>query len=367
MLGRQAGTHTRISIEGMLETLHRQRCVAGGITRAEADDGWRRPIDEGTGFHHDYDVDIALGGWEFHDFGHGMSLGVIDMVAMREYPRKHALGDYLVLSATIAGKVPLRDPDGMAGCLTSGYCTVYGLEAGTEVETVYQPGVELRWVSLFIRRDRLFEATGLTPQDLPEPVRDFLLDGVPLPNRNVPLSQAALLTATQIMACPYRSGFRRAFLQAKSLELACHVLLILGHRIDEDLVSTSISDEEVVKLGHAMQLIERQQEKPMNIFELAASVGMNRQRLQLGFRIVYGDTVARVRDRLRMEHALRLVCDSGRSMIEIALATGYEHPASFTRAFKACYGTSPAQLRRTTLESKNIARFESRLPSPETA
>jgi transcriptional regulator GlxA family with amidase domain len=39
-----------------------------------------------------------------------------------------------------------------------------------------------------------------------------------------------------------------------------------------------------------------------------------------------------------MELALDLIRDSTMTMIEIALETGYHHPASFTKASKSAFG-----------------------------
>jgi transcriptional regulator GlxA family with amidase domain len=59
-----------------------------------------------------------------------------------------------------------------------------------------------------------------------------------------------------------------------------------------------------------------------------------------------------------MESALHLVRTTMLSMIEIGLEAGYEHPASFTRAFKAAFGVSPARMRRVSQQSALTARID---------
>ena len=61
-------------------------------------------------------------------------------------------------------------------------------------------------------------------------------------------------------------------------------------------------------------------------------------------------------DKARMKHALHLVRSSDMSMIEIALETGYEHHASFTRAFRAAFGMTPVHTRRMAQQAKMLAR-----------
>lgn len=321
---------------------------AGDSVPIRLADGWRRPLPDGSGFRQDYDASVANGGWEFYRLEQGLCIAMIDMVASRSIPRRHLMDDQLVLSAMVEGAISFQDiATSAGGRLVHGECAVYGLSGGSEVRTVYESGCTLKWVSVFIDRKSLFAVTGLEPGDLPPRVREFVLAGGHLPYQSVPLSYAASLAAMRVMNCPYQNGLRRAFFTAKALEIACEILFALAHSTEEDAHdSVAFSANDYLKLAHARKLIEDNLEQPPNIAALAAAVGLTRQKLQLGFRRMYGDTVARVRDKQRMEHALNLVRDSGLSMIDIALETGYEHAASFTRAFKASYGVSPIQMRR---------------------
>jgi transcriptional regulator GlxA family with amidase domain len=110
----------------------------------------------------------------------------------------------------------------------------------------------------------------------------------------------------------------------------------------------------------AMQRLRGDFGTQLSIGGIAEGAGLTRQKLQLGFRVLYGDTVARVRDRLRMEHALHLVRETSTPMIEIALDAGYEHAASFTRAFKAAYGIAPIRMRRMALDACRIREIAMR-------
>lgn len=323
-------------------------------------DGWRHPLLGGVGFRHDYDAEVARGGWEFYLLGRGLSLAIVDFVACRSIPRRHGYGDHLVLSAVLEGASHIVAPGGAVGDLQHGYCTVYGMEKDAQFELSYEPGNAFKWVSVFIERSLFCGATGLDPQDLSADVGEFLVNGSRLPHRNIPLSSAASLTATQILECPFQGGFRRSFLTAKSLELACNILYMLPDCGSAELGRSAFCDEDYVKLARAMQMLEKNLETPPNVSDLATAAGLTRQKLQLGFRLLHGDTVGRIRDKLRMEHALVLVRESALPLIEVALDSGYEHAASFTRAFKATYGMSPARMRRMARESVLLGKLQKR-------
>jgi AraC-like DNA-binding protein len=306
-------------------------------------DGWHQPLRSTRGFRHLYDAEIARGGWEFYELQPGLWLLTVDMEARRALPRRHHFGDNLVLSAVLEGDVELNDPRGDPSGLSNGYCTLYGMREGG-FESVYQPGRTLKWVSVIIDRACIGEVTSLRTEEMPEPVARFYRGGHTLPARKVPLAGAASLVVTQILDCRLEGGFRRAFLRAKTLELACLVLQSIESSPQEP--GPSLTERDRRNVARARELLESSLDSPPNVPALASSVGMTRQKLQAGFRQVYGGTVAQIRDKLRIERALELVRHSRVPMTCIALETGYEYLGSFTRAFRAAYGTSPTQMRR---------------------
>ena len=65
------------------------------------------------------------------------------------------------------------------------------------------------------------------------------------------------------------------------------------------------------------------------------------------FRAVSGETLNVFTNRLRLEKAARLLRYSGHSMTDIAMDCGFSSPATFSRAFRSGYDTSPRQFRQT--------------------
>ncbi len=321
--------------------------------------GWFKPLGE-SGFRYEYDLNIAAGGWEFHELGNGLHLILTDMVATMPTPRRHDITDHLVMSVIVDGVIPFADPCSPrpADPMTRGFCTMYGLREGSAVETFYEPGKHLRWVSIVVECERFQEATGIDPAALPYDLRAFLSGQGELRARNVPVTlPAATLAALQILECPYDGTFRSAFVRAKGVELACHVLAAMTDPA-QFYTGERLSAEDLRKLESAMKMLRNTLQTPMRVDDLAEEVGLTRRRLQEGFRQLYGDTVCNIRDRLRMNLALDLVTDSSLSMIEIAMEAGYEHPASFTRAFKSTFAAAPIAVRNAS-QAGRVARRRS--------
>lgn len=320
----------------------------GGVEQA---DGWRRPLGAGTGFRYSYNRDIGDGGWEFHYLSDAVSVVAADFKAAQSISRMHRLDDHLVFSAVLEGRIPISAPDAPNAELTNGFCTVYGLARGEPLKTVYEPGRALRWVSVFLRRDKLQELCGLDGDAMPPMFRDFIVGGAPTGLRSVPLSGAARMAASQIFSCDYAGEIRRLYLTAKAIEIVCAALHALGgERGPRD--RSVLSRREVEKVWAARAIIERNLETPLGVPELARTVGLGRRKLQLGFQQAFNASVGQVCKQARLARAMAMVGDTDVPLIEIALECGYEHAASFTRAFKAAFGEGPARVRALLQERK---------------
>lgn len=324
----------------MLGLVRSTRGTENAVVQME--DGCCRALDDADGFHFEYDGRSARGGWDFYCLGEGLSLAVIDVTVEGAIERRHALTDHLVVSAVLEGKLDITDLNGIEGGLADGFATVFGLLPDQAYDTVYKPGQHLQWVTIFVHRQHFIELTGFDPSELSEDVRNFLSGSARLPYHSVPLSNASALAIHQILCCELTGPFRRSLYRLKALELTCRVLHALA---DPTPSSGRLTQDEIERVDRALAIIQAQLDSPLTINELAAKVGLNRKRLQFGFRVRYGDTVGQIHERIRMERALELIRSSTMSITDIAFEMGYEHPASFTRAFKSAFGLSPLAFR----------------------
>lgn len=313
--------------------------------KVRIDNGWRTQIPGGYGFRHEYEPVTARGAWEFRLLHPGLSVAIVNYAIREEARRSHMMENNLVLSSVLSGHSSINDTVGTEGALTKGYCTVYGHIAGQALETLYSPKQPLKWVSIFIDRSIFRQVMSIQDKEMPTPILDFVDSNIPIAPRNIPLSTAALSATNDILNCDFEGGYAQTYLYAKAIELACSILHVQKITEEESFSESAFSAQEIRKLKIARKLLEERLHEPFNIMELSKYVGLNRQRLQTGFRLLYNHTAGRLRDKIRMERANELIQFTDLPVIQIALEVGYDHHSSFSRAFRNEFGVSPTDLR----------------------
>lgn len=316
-----------------------------GATQSE---GWREPLASGHGFRHRYDEVVGDGGWEFHQLNEAISVAVVDFRAACPISRSHRHDDHLVFCAMLEGRSAISaDGDPVGDDLAHGFCTFFGLSRGDAVHTVYEANRPLRYVSIFLRCDRMRDVLGIDVDALPAIFRDYIVHRKPIGLSHAPLGSGASIAASQVFECPYEGELRRLYLIAKALEIVCSV--IQSYADDVEAGGPVLRRADIAKLKLARQLIEANLDEPLSVVELAAAVGMTIKKLQHGFQVLFRSSVGQVYKQVRLSKAMVLVSKSDMSMIDIAIECGYECPGSFARAFKLAYGASPSGIRTMTL------------------
>jgi AraC family transcriptional regulator len=91
--------------------------------------------------------------------------------------------------------------------------------------------------------------------------------------------------------------------------------------------------------------IQQHLDDPMPLGELAAVACFSAYHFHRVFKGMVGESVAEYVRRLRLERAATQLKLGSASVIDIALAAGYDSHEAFTRSFKTAFGAAPARFR----------------------
>jgi len=100
----------------------------------------------------------------------------------------------------------------------------------------------------------------------------------------------------------------------------------------------------------ANALMESALDEPLPLADIAETLGTSARSLQQQFRLRLNTTPQDHYLHLRLAEARRLVTDTGMSLIEVAVATGFASQSSFARAFRTAHGSTARDLRHDSTQ-----------------
>lgn len=139
----------------------------------------------------------------------------------------------------------------------------------------------------------------------------------------------------------------------KSLHLegmAYRILVLQITQFQDDLRSegkkTVLRKSELNQMLKAIHIIEERLDDLPTISNIASEVGLNDNKLQQGFKELFGKTVnLYIRDK-RLENARTLLLNTDQTLSTIASIIGYRSPSYLSKMFRDAYGVKPSELRR---------------------
>jgi len=192
----------------------------------------------------------------------------------------------------------------------------------------------------------------LAPEMTPEPIRAFLT-GRPIPRefRRVRMTSHMRRTLTELMQPTCLPQFTRTYREIKARDLALSALSELQggeRRFAENPVKTAPRSPKLTtaQIQHATEWLHQNLSEDHDLRELAAAMEATPERLLRAFKQTTGLTLQQYRLRVRVERARQLLTAGQLPIKAVGQDSGFYDQAHLTRAFRAAYGTTPAQFRK---------------------
>lgn len=147
----------------------------------------------------------------------------------------------------------------------------------------------------------------------------------------------------EIRECELTDFPRINFIGAKSLEILSYMLV----KFKEDksiFQSRSLREKEIKAIEKVVSFIDKNISKVGTVDDLSKIAGMNSNKLQESFQIIYGKTVNEyVRD-IRLSKALKMLSNGSKNVSEVVYELGLSSRSYFSKIFKDKYGISPRNI-----------------------
>ncbi|MEU1301931.1 GlxA family transcriptional regulator [Streptomyces shenzhenensis] len=133
-----------------------------------------------------------------------------------------------------------------------------------------------------------------------------------------------------------------------ALTVARHLVVFLRRPGNQAQFSAQLAAQTARRepLREVQRWITEHPADDLSVEALAARAALSPRHFARAFRTETGMTPGRYVDRVRLEHARRLLEETGDGVEEISRASGYGTPEAMRRAFVRALGTPPAEYRR---------------------
>jgi len=121
--------------------------------------------------------------------------------------------------------------------------------------------------------------------------------------------------------------------EARSLEIIAQQYRQYTDDTNLKRSKTILKEYEMDRLIEARQIIRSEMQDPPTIPELSRRVGINQHKLKRGFKQIFDSTINNYLQKIRIEHAHKLLSTGKYSVKEASLAVGYQNHSFFTRKF----------------------------------
>ncbi|HTJ93264.1 MAG TPA: AraC family transcriptional regulator [Pararobbsia sp.] len=155
-----------------------------------------------------------------------------------------------------------------------------------------------------------------------------------------------LIALLQALYAEQASGYVAGPLFVDGIEQTLAALLVSGFADDKRALHAPARRLSPARVRRIEEYVREHLNRPLSLAELADCAGYSPSHFALLFHATFGSTPHRYLQRLRIEQAMALLCASRHSILDTALACGFQTQQHFSRVFREVTGTSPAMYRR---------------------
>ena len=207
-------------------------------------------------------------------------------------------------------------------------------------------GSKTAWVTVCCKPDYIAALAGLSQDDMPHPLRnDFYEDSPETFYQLFDFTSRLNAITADILRTRFEGGLRIAYIQSRAIELVCLALQHILHPAPDESIPVKLSERDIAALKKAHQILEKNYADPPSIKELSLKVGVNRNKLYYGFRLIFDQTVTESIQDLRLTQAKKLLIETRMSISDVASSVGFKHQCNFSTAVKKRFGMTPLSIR----------------------
>lgn len=316
----------------------------GGIDKIELDG-----IDV---VHHPFPRPLVVGGFEeVHHIADGFSLSFADAIIGGDW---FVIGcsreNYVRLRIAFSGAARFRNENAAldSGPASARVCSYIIQPAGSRISSSYDGGQEHHFCTISVTSDFLCKQIGIELDELPK-VLNQAWEKHSSAFGEFKISDKTRHAAQQLFLIESEGSWRTHEIRTLANSLLC--LLFSDWQAIKGAPTTRVSlrPDERAKLYTIMHMIADNPSSVGTLEELSRDWGLNRNKLHLGFKHLFGRSINQFAIKQKIELAKTLLREGNAPIAEVAEEVGFSEPTNFTSSFKMQVGETPCGIASESL------------------
>lgn len=214
----------------------------------------------------------------------------------------------------------------------------------TKVTKFYLTSSKITYVNIIVKPQFLIENFDADYQCLPHTIQS-IIDGKEdaFFSGTQPLQAEMSFAAEALVNNKFEGKLKETYTKVKVTELLCLAVHAISQKNESRATKLRLNDREIKLLHQVRNEIHENYASPPPLIEISRKIGLNRNKLSMGFKELFGSGVYEYCQLFRMQKAKSLLQETRLSIIEIAIEVGFQNQSSFSRAYKDFYNHAPSQ------------------------
>lgn len=298
------------------------------------------------------------------NFDNGLSVMLYDVDLKRDLSIMYKLGRRhpIQFHYTNTGQVTLNSINkDITHAVDTNQAIIYAPEGNSDYEMIIKSGSRVQIIQVEVVRYLFLRKVECDLHTIPEPLKEMFNDTIGKYSFFFETASEPIIvnTLAGLFKSKQEGLERKLLIEAKSLKLI--TTLIRRFRVESTLTSTTyrFSDSDVRLLNQAKNYIIDNIQQTPTVKELSQLIGMNTNKLQKGFHLLFSKSIRQFTIILKMHLALSLLDQGDLSISEVAYRIGYTNKSHFSQLFKKEFGLLPSEYTNRIPLIDQIASFSS--------
>ncbi len=253
------------------------------------------------------------------------------------------LGFFVCLSGE--DRVSLQDSKEVIH-ICKGVCGAYFEPKGLLNNAVYRPDEPFSVLSVTMPPEILASAFSTGNEALCRLWQEKRLPNRPYAFRCLSVQPLINSIVSQIFNPPVNQEIFPVYLEAKVLEIISLMLQLLCAQDSSTISSLSLNSQETAKLFEIRALLEEELEALPSPAQIAKQCGLGIDRMNRGFKELFGQTISQYLRDCRMEKARLLLMSGDCNVTDACFKVGYSNLSHFAKSYRRYFGHSPVKDRK---------------------